>query len=50
MISEDYLSRASKNWLELCLVKRRVYEREEELRVANLTIDEKVLRIEDLEL
>ena len=49
MISEDYLSRASKNWFELCLVKMRVHEREEELRIANLTIADKVARIEDLE-
>jgi hypothetical protein len=50
MISEDYLSHASKNWLDLFLVKTRYYEKEEELKKANETIQDKIKRIETLEL
>jgi hypothetical protein len=50
MISEDYLSRASKNWLDFNLVKFRYYEKEEELKKANEVIDEKTKHILDLEL
>lgn len=50
MISEDYHSRASKNWIEFTVVKIKYHETQDLLDEANKIIMARDLQIDDLEM